>query len=411
MITQFDMKLTQKLLKNYQKSSKKERGKILNDYCQLSGTNRNTASKRFNKKIRNPYPRLSSCKRINKQEKKRGPKRKYTVIHRKIIKLCWELAGSLCGENLHPMLSIYAKQLKENGKLNFCSQKELNQTKKISLGTLKNVIAEFPKTSSKKRYKGNALLYKQIPIMADFGKFAKLKPGYTEVDFVEHNGGNCSGIFAVTGVYVDLFSQWTAKAAGFGKNLYSIERIDKIAHRKIFHPIIHYHPDNAKPILKILFERLKLEKSRKDKKKKFFKLSRSRPYKKNDNAHVEQKNGDKIRKLIGYYRYDTQEEIDLLNQLYGKADLLDNFFIASAKLKKKIKDAKGRPIKRIHDVPKTPYRRLMENKYVSKKTKQKLIKIYHSLNMVRLRKEIETFLNKLFKIQQEKYKKAKGMIK
>jgi hypothetical protein len=86
-----------------------------------------------------------------------------------------------------------------------------------------------------------------------------------------------------------------------------------------------------------------------------FILSRSRPYQKNDNAHVEQKNDDKVRKLVGYYRYDTEQEIRLLNLLYERSDLLDNFFIASAKLEEKIRDNKGRVIRRVHDKPKTPY--------------------------------------------------------
>lgn len=400
MITDFDMKLTGKLLSQYKKSNKKEKGQILAKYRQLTGVNKNTAAKRFRKQIKNPYPRILSGKDKKSRRKKRGPKKKYTAVHQRIIKNCWELAGNICGEKLHPMLPIYLKQLRENGELRFCSPKEINQTKQISLGSLKNIIAQFPKTSSKK-HKGNAFIYKQVPIMANFGQFAKEKPGYTEVDFVEHNGGCSSGTFGVTGVYVDLFSQWVARAAGLGKNLNSVTRIDKLAHQKILHQILHYHPDNDKPILKLLFERMKT------KKKKPFKLSRSRPYKKNDNAHVEQKNGDKVRKLVGHYRHDTQEEINLLNCLYQRADLLDNFFIASAKLKTKIRDNKGRVTKRIHDTPQTPYQRLIESRDISKKTIEELKKIYHSLNMLKLRKETEIFLNKLFKIQLKKQKDFK----
>jgi len=406
MINGFDMKLTAKLASQYKRSSKEEKGKILNEYCRLTAVSRNTAAKRFNKKIKNPYPRVLLKERIKNSKNQSGPKRKYTTIHRQAIKLCWELAGHVCGEKLHPMLSVYLQQLKQNERLEFCSNGELKQTEKISLGMVKNIIAGFPRTSSRRRYKGNALIYKQVPIMADFGRFAKEKPGYLEVDFVDHSGGNSSGIFAVTGVYIDLFSQWTTRAAGLGKNIDSVGRIDKLTHQRIFHPIIHYHPDNAKPILKILFERMEVEKENKGKQP--FRLSRSRPYKKNDNAHVEQKNDDKVRKLVGYYRYDTQQEIDLLNQLYQRADFLDNFFIASAKLRRKIRDNKGRVIRRIHDTPKTPFQRLIGSKHISKRTKQKLDHIYHSLNMLKLRKEMEQILNKLFKIQQEKYKNLQG---
>jgi len=117
------------------------------------------------------------------------------------------------------------------------------------------------------------------------------------------------------------------------------------------------HPDNDKSILKVLFYRVKNN----NKARKYCStLSRSRPYRKNDNAHVEQKNDDKVRKLVGYYRYDTTEEVDFLNRLYEKADILDNFFIPSSKLIEKIRDNNARVIRRVHDKPKTPFQRLNE---------------------------------------------------
>jgi hypothetical protein len=164
--------------------------------------------------------------------------------------------------------------------------------------------------------------------------------------------------------------------------------------------VVHYHPDNDKAILRILFERMKNSNNDKEGKHRFS-LSRSRPYQKNDNAHVEQKNGDKVRKLVGYWRYDTYEELELLNLLYEKADLLDNFFIPTAKLKDKVRDKQGRVVRRVHDKPKTPYQRLMDCKceQISEQTKQKLKSIYESLNMVELRVEINKILQELYKIQ------------
>ncbi len=125
-------------------------------------------------------------------------------------------------------------------------------------------------------------------------------------------------------------------------------------------------------------------------------LSRSRPYQKND---------DKVRKLVGYRRYDTEEELELLNMLYGKADLLDNFFIPSAKLKQKLRDSKGRVIRRVHDKPTTPYQRLMKSDQVEQKTKQKLKTIYDSLDMIELRRQINKILQKLYEIQMTRSRK------
>jgi hypothetical protein len=108
---------------------------------------------------------------------------------------------------------------------------------------------------------------------------------------------------------------------------------------------------------------------------------------------------DKVRKLVGYWRYDTDKELKLLNLLYEKADMLDNFFIPSAKLMEKIRDDKGRVIRRVHDKPKTPYQRLIEYKQISDKTKLRLRSIYQSLDMIELRHEINKILQKLYEIQ------------
>jgi len=159
---------------------------------------------------------------------------------------------------------------------------------------------------------------------------------------------------------------------------------------------LHYHPDNDRTILKILFERMI---NNKEQHKPPFKLSRSRPYQKNDNAHVEQKNDDKVRKLVGYHRYDTEHELRVLNLLYEKSDLLDNFFIASAKLSEKIRDDKGRVIRRVHDKPQTPYQRLMGCDEILEQTKKKLKNIYESLNMIELRRQIDKNLQNLYEVQ------------
>lgn len=378
MIGEFDMELTQKLANGYKKANKKRKGEILTEYCSLTEVSRNTASKRFQKEINNVYPRVFPTNKY----KKRGPRSKFNSIHKEIIRRCWELGGNICAERLHTMLPTYLDQLYIRGMLKIYSRDQIEKTRSISLGTLKRVISTFPRTSSK-RHKGNASIYKHVPIVAHFSQFTD-RPGHVEIDFVEHNGVVSSGLFAVTGTYTDIFSGWVVRAAGLGKNENSVLRIDKTAQSRIFHRVLHYHPDNDKSILKVLFERMK---DNNNSKKHSFTLSRSRPYRKNDNAHVEQKNDDKVRKLVGYWRYDTPEEVDLLNKLYEKADLLDNFFIPSSKLIEKIRDGNGRVIRRVHDRPKTPYQRLIECEELSEQEKQKLKRIYKSLDMIELRQE------------------------
>lgn len=379
---EFDMELARRFLKMYQRADKKGKGEMLSQYCSLTDKSRDVAIKRFNRQLM-----LSpATKKADTCKCRRGRPRVYNRVHDAIVKECWQLAGLICAEKLHPMLDVYIEQLLNNNMLSHYSLSDIETTRAISLGTLKNIIKDFPRPATK-RHKGNAFIYQKVPIIADFGKYSYIKPGYIEVDFVEHNGGSSSGAFAVTGIYTDLYSQWTVRAGGYGKNLQSVAEIDKIAHEKIPFDCLHYHPDNDKAILRILFERVR--------ENPVVKLSRSRPYKKNDNAHVEQKGGDKVRKLIGYFRFDTEIEVKLLNKIYKQADLIDNYFIACAKLKEKVKDSKGKTIKKVYEPPMTPYQRLMLCNEVPDELKRRLKKIYERLNMVELKQEMDRLIEEL----------------
>jgi hypothetical protein len=391
----FDMELTKRLIEKYLKSSKKEKSEIISKYCELTKVKRATAVKRFERyKKRYLFQERDTQKN---SKKRRGPKKKYESVHEVILWKCWGLSGCVCAEKLHPMLEVYIEELKKNNRFSLYELSKTEEAKKVSLGTLKRMVNRFPKVSTKK-HKGNAFIYQKVPISANFGRYAFEEVGYVEVDFVEHNGGSSAGPFAVTAVYTDLYSQWISRAAGLGKNQRSVEKMDLLAHTKLPVDVLHYHPDNDKTILKVLFEKVKGNNE--------VNLSRSRPYKKNDNAHVEQKNGDKVRKLVGYFRYESEEEVSLLNEIYSKADLLDNFFIASFKLKNKVKNDKGKTVKKEYEKPKTPYQRLLESNTVSEKTKSQLKKTYESLNMVKLREEINLLVDKLYNIQLTKSKSS-----
>ncbi len=109
--------------------------------------------------------------------------------------------------------------------------------------------------------------------------------------------------------------------------------------------------------------------------------------------------GSYVRKLVGYFRYETEEEVSLLNEIYKRADLLDNFFIANFKLKARIKNENGKTVKKVYERPETPYQRLLESEQLEEEQKEKLREIYKSLNMVKLREEIEGLMKELYHMQ------------
>jgi hypothetical protein len=124
-------------------------------------------------------------------------------------------------------------------------------------------------------------------------------------------------------------------------------------------------------------------------------FSRSRPNKKNDNCFVEQKNWTHVKKFVGYFRYDTVEELQVLNDLYrNELRLYKNFFQPVIKLL--FKQRIGGRIHRRYDYPQTPYRRIIESDQVGEMVKQRLMKLYVSLNPARLKRSIDEKLNKLY---------------
>ncbi len=133
-------------------------------------------------------------------------------------------------------------------------------------------------------------------------------------------------------------------------------------------------------------------------------FTRSRPYRKNDSCHVEQKNYTSVRQYAGYVRYDTEEELELLNELYRELRLYLNFFHPSAKLKGK--ERIGSRVKKTYHPPRTPYQRMLDSQNVTAETKQKLKCLYSRLNPAELKRNIDSIQEKLWKIALRKSKKA-----
>lgn len=370
---EFDVQLTQKQVETYRLASRSERQVILSSHCQLTGVSRNTAVKRFGRMIRQKQAFLAPAQ----PSAPRGAPRKYGTEHERLVLLLHDLAGNVAAERLQPQLAEYLAALAKAGGLADYSPAVIATVRAMPVISLKRTLKRLGVTRKKRRLPGTNDLLKQIPVQANFGQFAD-HLGFVALDYVEHNGGDCSGRFVISGCYVDICTQWLARAAGWGKNLAATEAIHTAALTRLHHHIQHFHTDNAPAAMRVLFDRLSEPQV-------YYDLSRSRPYKKNDNAHVEQKNGDKIRKLVGYWRLDSQAACDMLNELYAVEDLITNYFTASTKLIGKDYDEHGKLIRKRYDEPKTPYRRLLDHPDVSNKTKRLVIAEKQTLSLVALR--------------------------
>ena len=219
-------------------------------------------------------------------------------------------------------------------------------------------------------------------------------PGKFEIDLVAHCGTTTDGSFLNTLVMTDFNSQWTEFFPLITKNAEEVIAALKEAKTTIPFPILGIDTDNGSEFINhALYDFCKIQK---------IEFTRSRPYKKNDQAHIEERNGSIIRKITGYNRFEGHAAEQSLYNLYDKLRLYINYFQPSLKLKSRTRK-EGKVIK-LYDEAKTPYRRLL-NSNISKNIKDNLIVEYDSLDPVDLLSQVQILQKEFMKHAWEKEKK------
>lgn len=359
--------------------TKTEKFFLLNEIVETTGMNRRYLIGLLQAKFDLAYKKI-------RQRKRRKPTYDGQVLH--YLKKVWDILDCPCGQRLAPVLSEMIKVLERCKEILFPNEvKEKLQT--ISSSTIDRLLREF-KAGKRRRLHGTtkpgSLLKKQIPIVLSRYNVSEL--GHSEIDLAAHNGGNPEGEFANTLTDTDLSSGWTEEEAFLGKAQTRVQQaLENIDHRRPFKRKSIDSDTGAEFINWHLYDWCVEEK---------IIFTRGRPGKKNDNPHVEQKNWTHVRKLVGYHRYDTEQHVGLLNDLYrNEWRLYENFFQPTIKLveKKRI----GGHVKKTYEIAKTPYQRIMESKEVNEQTKAELKNVYESLNPAELKRQIERKLDALFK--------------
>jgi hypothetical protein len=252
---------------------------------------------------------------------------------------------------------------------------------------LKPVRAQYTK-QGRATTKPGTLLRKHIPVKTN--QWDESRPGFLEADTVAHCGSSTEGMYANTIDCVDIATGWTEQRAVWGKNHQDVINQIKDIERSLPFPILGFDSDNGSEFLNHHLLRHLTDRKRP------IQFTRSRAYKKDDNAHVEQKNWTHVRQWLGYDRLDSPKLVPLMNALYtSEWRLFLNFFCPSVKLLEK-KRVASKTVKR-YDKPKTPYRRVLESPAVSEESKRKLKELYKTLNPFDLRKALEEKLKKIFK--------------
>jgi hypothetical protein len=375
----------------YHLKNKKEKGEILNEYCQVTGQRREAVSR----KIRNGKYILSMRK--EKGEEKRTRFTKYThEVTAYLIKL-WEIFDRPCGQRLSPMIRRELDRLIRFGELSISQEmREVFQT--ISPRTIDTKLAKHKEKERLKRvyaFKQHPLLYQKVPVKLSLEQGREI--GDTiQIDLVEHCGQSAQGSFLSTLSVTDIGSGWWEGEPVFGKSAsYIAQGLGRIEYR---FPFLwkEIHSDNGSEFInEKVFEYAVMRKLH---------FSRSRPYMKNDNCFVEQKNSTHVRRIIGYHRYDTKKEQEVLRELYrNELRWYKNFFQPIIPLISK--ERVGGHIKRRYGEPKTPYQRILEDENIAKEIKEKLMLQYESLNPAELKRKILQYQNMLYQLYQKKQQK------
>lgn len=367
----------------YLKASRKDRGKMLDEFCGNIGYNRNYAI------------RILQAGYDNNRVASRGRKpRKNKYDSRTILAAMkiWELLDFPCGQRLQPMLEPMVKSLSAHGELNLPPE-IINRLKTISAKTLDRRLKKEREQRRLKRSRGatrhGSLLKSAIPIRITNWDTNQI--GFMEMDTVAHNGGDPSGEFIYSLDMVEIFSGWSEQYAVMGKGEKNVTKAIDDIKNDLPYDLLGLDSDSGGEFVNWHMVRYC------EKNKLFF--TRSRPDRKNDNAYVEQKNNTHVRRWLGYGRYDTPRQLTAMNDLYrNELRLFNNFFRPVMKIicKEKINNSVCR---KKYDRAKTPYQRLIESKQISNRQKQKLTEIYLSLNPVKLKNSIDQKIKKIRAMQ------------
>jgi hypothetical protein len=373
--------LLQKLKLRYLKGTRKQKALILDEFCLTTELSRKHAIRLLNGEIKS-------------HRNHPGPKYRYGDEVRKHVVILWEAMGRICSKKMARALQRWLPFYEEaNPEVRLLLEQISSSTIDRILHKHRDLVNKGLSTTSP------SLLKNKIPIKLLDSSI--IEPGYIEADTVAHCGTSMAGEFINTLTMTDIFSGWTEVRAVWSKRSEEVLNAVKTIEMILPFKIKGFASDNGNEFLNndlwTYFD------NRKDK----VQFVRRRPYKKNDNAHVEQKNWTHVRQLLGYDRLDQNWDVEYINDMYQNYWLtLWNFFTPVMKLKSKTRIG-GRIVK-IHDEPKTPFERLLDSEKLSQEEKQALLARAEHLNPFKLKAELDKKLKWYFRIVDIRKKQSKA---
>jgi hypothetical protein len=371
------MEYAQALKPRYGKASKEEKSKMLDEFTKVTGLHRKAAIRLLNR-----VSRPNTGRRC-------GRKRRYGSEVAEALKAVWEASDRLCSKRLKPFLPEMVKVLRRHGEQRIDASIE-TQLCRMSPSTIDRLLRPCRKLGGRKSFsttRPGSLLKSAIPIRT-FADWEEDRPGFMETDLVAHCGESTEGFYLNTLCAVDVASGWTECLPVWGKWQ---EKVRQSVHHMRQHlpfPLLGIDSDNGGEFINQCFYRYCRDEK--------ITFTRSRSYKKNDSCHVEQKNGNVVRRLVGYERYDTKAAFECLGRVYDLIRLYINFFQPTMKLVSKTRH--GAKVHKVYDTAQTPYQRLVQADLLTEAKKTEMAATYHGLNPRLLLEQINGNLEKLWQM-------------
>jgi len=369
----------------YLKARKKDKGKILDEFIQVTGYHRKAAIRLLNREV------------SQKREKQRGRRQRYRYEVTEALRKVWEASDRLCSKRLKPFVGEMVMVMRQHGELavNASLETELCQ---ISPSTIDRLLKPWRHPGGRhplSTTKPGSLLKNSIP-MRTFADWTDERPGFLEIDLVAHCGESVEGFYLNTLCAVDVASGWAECMGVWGKGQ---SRVGSAVHRirqRLPFPLLGLDSDNGSEFInQHLYNYCRKEK---------ITFTRSRSYKKNDSCYVEQKNWSVVRRLVGYDRYNSHAALKCLNMVYITLRQYINFFQPTMKLISKTRH--GAKVHKVYDTARTPYQRLLESGVLTPTKQAELAAMYQGLNPVLLLSQVNGHLEKLWKLADRNTSKA-----
>jgi len=376
---EFRMQYLETIYERYLKASKEFKGKILDELCKVCGYNRKYAIWKMGRLREGEKPRL-----------RRVRHRVYDRAVLEVIEKVWEAANYPWSVRLREILRLWLPSMKK--KFRITGEVE-SRLLRISASTLDRALREKKRRLRRRIYgrtKPGSLLRHQIPIRTDHWEVKC--PGYLELDLVSHSGECSSGEFIYSLNLTDIYSGWAETLAVMGKGEGGVLEALQAMSEGLPFKVLAIDSDNGSEFLNWhLIKHCDAEQIH---------FTRSRPYKKDDNAHIEQKNWTHVRKLIGWDRYDTPQALQAMNDLYSDdLRLFMNLFQPSVKLLKTIR--KGSRRTRLYDKPQTPLDRLLASASADQEKLLELKALREQLNPFELSERVNQKLERIWTLARQ----------